>query len=108
VAFFAEAVKARSHAAADAISRLLTIKDEFAETLDSLGHRGSVVQLAGELIGYPVLDVPRARDLLGVSYQAANTAVAKLVELGILRQVSTGGYGRVFRCPKVFDVVAGA
>lgn len=108
VAFFAEAVKARSHAASDAISQLLSVKDELVERLNSLGHRGSVVQLAADLIGYPVLNVPQARDLLGVSYQAANAAVGKLVELGILRQVSIGSYGRVFRCPKVFDVIAKA
>jgi hypothetical protein len=43
-----------------------------------------------------------------VSYQSANTAVARLVELGILRQVSRGNYGRVFRCDQVFDVIATA
>ncbi len=108
VAFFAEAVKDRSDAASKAISSLLAIKEGFLDYLNSLGYRGSVLTLAGELIGYPVLDVPQARNLLGLSYQAANTAVGKLVDLGILRQVTAGGYGRVFRCQQVFDVIANA
>ncbi len=108
VRFFAEAVKARSNATSKSISDLLSIRDGFVDRLDGLGCRGSVVNLAGYLIGYPVLDVRRASDLLGVSYQAANTAVGRLVELGILRQVTAGDYGRVFRCPQVFEAVANA
>jgi Fic family protein len=108
VAFFAEAVKARSEAASDAISRLLTIRQEFTDELHRRGCRGSVVTLAGDLIGFPVLDVPQARDLLGVSYQAANAAVARLVDFGILREVTGGSYGRVFRCERVFQEIANA
>jgi cell filamentation protein, protein adenylyltransferase len=108
VAFFAQAVKARADAASEAISKLLAIRQEFTDDLRRAGCRGSVVTLAGDLIGFPVLDVPEARDLLGVSYQAANSAVGRLVEFGILRQVSRGGYGRVFRCERVFEVIANA
>ena len=108
VAFFAEAVSARAEAASAAISKLLAVRQSIIDQLHDAGMRGSVVTLAENLIGYPVLDVPQARDLLDVSYQSANTAVARLVELGILRQVSRGNYGRVFRCDRVFDVIATA
>lgn len=108
VSFFAEAVKARADAESAAISHLLRIREDFVSELHQNGCRGSVVRLAGDLIGYPVLDVPRARELLAISYQAANSAVAKLVEFGILRQVSHGGYGRVFRCQRVFDAIVNA
>ncbi|MGZ8178534.1 hypothetical protein ACXVUM_11445 [Williamsia sp. SKLECPSW1] len=36
-----------------------------------------------------------------MSYQAANTAIAKLVDLGILRQRSKGRYDRIFQCDSV-------
>ena len=42
-----------------------------------------------------------AAKLYGVSYQAANTAIAKLVNLGILRQRTTGKYDRIFQCDEV-------
>lgn len=108
VAFFAEAVNARAKAASAAISKLLAVRQATIDQVHDAGARGSVIMLAENLIGYPVLDVGQARDLLDVSYQSANTAVARLVELGILRQVSRGNYGRVFRCDRVFDVIATA
>lgn len=108
VAFFAQAVKDRAEAASETISQLLAINNEFVASLHASGCRGSVVTLAGDLIGFPVLDVGQARDLLNVSYQAANSAVAKLVHLGILTQISSGSYGRVFRCQRIFDAIAKA
>jgi cell filamentation protein, protein adenylyltransferase len=108
VAFFAEAVKARARAGSETISLLLSVKEELVNQVQSYGYRGSAVTLAGDLIGYPVLDVRQAQRMLGISYQAANSAVGKLEELGILREVSGGNYGRVFRCQRVFDVIARA
>lgn len=90
------------------MTRVSEVRDELVGELHKKGCRGSVVTLAGDLIGCPVLNVPQARDLLGVSYQAANSAVATMVMLGILRQVSGGRYGRLFRCQRVFDVIANA
>jgi hypothetical protein len=37
-----------------------------------------------------------ASDLYGVTYQAANTAIRRLVDLGILRQRTQGRYDRIF------------
>ena len=36
-----------------------------------------------------------------VSYQAANTAITKLVDKGILRQRTSGRYDRIFQCDGV-------
>jgi len=108
VAFFAKAVKARADVASETISRLLEIRQDFLGILQSQGCRGSIVNLAGDLIGYPILDVGGAQALTGVSYQSANSAVARLVELGILAEVTGRNYGRVFRCERVFNAIADA
>ena len=42
-----------------------------------------------------------AASLYNVSYQAANTAIAKLVDKGILRQRTAGRYDRIFQCDSV-------
>jgi Fic family protein len=108
VAFFAEAVRARADAASKTISSLLSTRQAFLDTLQHAGCRGSAVTLAGDLIGYPILNVSVAMTLTGVTYPAANSAVQRLVELGILTEITGRDYDRVFRCDKVFEVIADA
>lgn len=108
VAFFAEAVKARAETASETITRLLDVRQGFLDLLQSEGCRGSIVRLAGDLIGFPMLDVAGAKYLTGVTYQSANAAVARLVDLGILSEITNRPYGRIFRCNQVFQVIADA
>lgn len=52
-----------------------------------------------------MITVSLAASMYGVSYQAANTAIAKLVEKGILRQRTAGRYDRIFQCDSVLAVL---
>lgn len=105
IAFFAEAVKARADAASATIESLLKMRENFIGQLRRSGARGIAVDLAGDLIGYPILAVSDVVDLYGVSYPAANSAVERLVRLGLLHEITGGNYARIFRCDPVFDVI---
>jgi Fic family protein len=106
VAFFAQAVKAQADAASNTISKLLTIRQDFLDLMQAEGCRGSIVHLVGDLIGFPILDVNVAQKLTGVTYQSANNAVSRLVELGVLTEVTGRSYNRIFRCERVFQAIA--
>ncbi len=106
VRFFAEAVRDRSRAADETIGRLITFSDEVVETLRREKARGAVLDLAARLIGYPVVSVTDVQEELRVSYPTANQAVGRLVELGFLREVTGGNYGRVFVCDQVREELA--
>jgi hypothetical protein len=71
----------------------------------SAGSRGSAADLASQLIGYPILGVNAAARILGVTYQTANVAVARLVDLGLLEQIGPGNYDRTFVCPAAYDIL---
>ena len=60
-----------------------------------------------DMVGQPVISVPWARSHYGVSYQAANEAVAKLVEDGILQEMTGGTYDRVFASIRVLNIIEG-
>jgi len=105
VAFFAEGVAARASAASQAIQDLLGVREEMLNELKAAGLKGMVLDLAGNLIGFPVLDVNDAVHLHDVSYPTANSAVGRLVQHGILRQVSRGNYARIFACDRVYQVI---
>ena len=59
--------------------------------------------LVRALPGAPILTAQSAAGLLGRSFKAANDAIARLVEAGILRQVNVGRRNRAFEAPEVID-----
>lgn len=107
VAFFARAVEAQARAASATIKALLDVRELFLEHLRTAGAKGVVLELAGDLIGYPRISASRAAKVYGVSYPSANNAIARLVKLGILREVTGSTYGRIFACDRVYNIIAG-
>lgn len=81
------------------VDRLLALRESFQMTL--AGSKGVSLRIADDLIGYPMITASLAAKLYEVSYQAANTAISKLVERGILKQRTSGRYGRIFQCDAV-------
>lgn len=60
------------------VDNLLALREVCQRTLP--GSKGVSLRIADDLIGYPVITASLASRLHGVSYQAANTAIAKLVD----------------------------
>lgn len=105
ISFFAQAIR---HQADDALARtrrLLELRDQMVAKLRAAKVRGAALPIAESLIGYPFIDVNAAARVGKVSYQAANGAVARLTELGILREVTGNRYGRVFACRDVMRII---
>ena len=65
------------------------------------------ITIAEELIGYPMLTSTTAAKLYGVSYLAANTAIQKLVELGLLHERTGRRYARVYAARDVLRIIKG-
>ena len=105
VSFFCEALTAHAEDAVAGVDQLLALRNQLLEQIRAAHLRGVAVQLAGDLIGYPMLTVNAVKDLYGVSYQAANSAVGKMTELGILRQRTEGRYARIFSCDAVLSLL---
>jgi Fic family protein len=105
VIFFCRAVEYHAREAVARVDNLIELRNALLDSVRTARLRGVAVQLAGDLIGYPMITVGTAADLYGVSYQAANHAVARLVELNILRQRTKGRYARIFSCDAVLRLL---
>ncbi|MGQ0623374.1 MAG: hypothetical protein ACT4PP_01770 [Sporichthyaceae bacterium] len=81
------------------------LETDMVSELRSSGSRGSALQIAESLIGYPVIDVRTAQGLIGRSFEAANQAVKSLVEKGLLREITGRPQDRLFLCERVFDLI---
>jgi Fic family protein len=108
IEFFATAVATEARSGHDRIMRLLALRDEIGEAVRSALPRARLaVEIADDLIAYPILSISEAQRRYGRSNQANRNAVAALVELGVLEPYGTARYDRLYWSRRVFQVVEG-
>lgn len=93
-----------SRAVADAGAfeqRIRRMEDGWRERLGSIRAGSATDLLLRALPGAPLFTVPGAAMLIGRSYIAANDAIARLLEAGVVRQVSVGRRNRAFEARDV-------
>ena len=96
--FFLMAVLDVSQEAADTAHQILALREGHRQTVQhSKFGTVSSLELLDHLFQEPYLSVPRAAELLAVSYPTANTLVDALVGVGLLVEVTGQRRGRVFR-----------
>ncbi|MDI1231748.1 MAG: Fic/DOC family N-terminal domain-containing protein [Methylobacter sp.] len=88
VSFFATGVKEAAYESMRTTRELLAILDRWGNVVEELGRRSdsAVNRLPELLIANPVVTVNHVKEALGISFPAANAALAKLKEKGILAQ----------------------
>lgn len=101
--FFLEGIREQADEAFVRAKLLLETRAEYETRYAEAA--GSVRQLALALFEDPYLTVPEASDLLDVTYQTANTAVARLEEDDVLEEITGNQQNRVFRAAEVMDIV---
>jgi Fic family protein len=105
VRFFCAAIRDQAEDTVHRINELLRYQAEVRALLRSEKVRGVAVAIAEELIGQPVVTASWAARQHGVTFAAANNSIARLVKLGVLREATGRGYGRMFRSDNIFDVL---
>ncbi|WP_216893841.1 Fic family protein [Nocardia alni] len=81
--------------------RAAQLERGWRERLSTVRAGSTADLLLRRLIGAPILTVSTAATLLDRSYPAVNGAIERLVQAGILRQVTVGRRGRAFESPEV-------
>jgi Fic family protein len=106
LAFFLEALLAQAEGASKRTTALLALRDEFINAVKERGIRGVALDVAAGLIGYPVITATFASKTYGVTFPAANTAIRRLMDIGILRELTGKSYGRIFAAPRVLALIS--
>lgn len=101
--FFLEGISQQAQEAFSRASELLDLRDEYRERYQD--GPNSVSHLVTEIFQKPYLTVNEAEELLGMSYGAANDAVAKLEADGVLEEITGQSRNRVFRAREVFRII---
>ena len=107
IAFFCEALTEQAKEAIDRVHALLTWRSNTIDKLRAANHKGLILEIAEGLISEPTLNVNSVVASSGKTTAAANTAVNKLVEAGVLVEVTGAKYNRIFQAVEVIAILFG-
>src|SRR6266516_2079501 len=105
IKFFSTAVEAQAQDMVERIEQLLTVREELLRTAREHTIRGFAVDIIEDLIGYSSITPSTAAKRHNVQYKTANDAIKRLEKLGILREITGAGYGRIYVSPRVTEIV---
>ena len=103
IALFASACRRAAEDAGRFEEQLRALQDSWRERLRPVRRGSAADLLLGALPGAPLLTATTASDLIGRSFQATSQAIDRLVEAGVLRQVTVGRRNRAFEAPELIE-----
>jgi len=108
LAFFLTGVSEVSAQATETARRIIQLRERDRNLVtESLGRgAGNGHRVLEHLFERPILSVNEIRDLLGVTYQAANQLVDRLVEIGVLEEITGQTRNRRFRYAAYINLFA--
>ena len=106
IQFFSKAIEVRSNEIRMIANKLIEFRDQTKKKMMETGFRGvTAFHIIDHLISYPILDIQSAQKFTGKSFESTNAAVVKLVQAGVLWEISGQKRNRIFMCREVMDIV---
>jgi Fic family protein len=105
IEFFLRGVAEQSQDAVWRAGRLLELWREHRRRFEAARSSSLVLRLVDHLFESPVITIPRAARLLGVTQRSASLIVAKLQKNGILAESSGRERNRVFVAARILAVI---
>jgi Fic family protein len=105
--FFLEGVAAAAATEQATAQSLLAVRQDWQDRTRHMRADAAARRLLDVLLGAPVQTVASAREALGTSVQAANTGIAALLDLDIIREATGRRWGRSFQAHEILAVLDG-
>ena len=101
VAFFSKACRRAAEDALTFEARIVQLQTGWRERLGRIRSKSAADLLIDRLPGAPIVTAASAASLIGRSFQSTNEAIDRLVDAGILTQITLGRRNRAFEVPDV-------
>ena len=105
VAFFCEGIRAQAVSTMERVEKLLDYQAELRELVRTRNIRGVGARIAEDLIGNPMIQPTWAAKHYGVSYQAANNGMQRLLDEHVLEEMTGRRYDRMFASRRVLALL---
>lgn len=103
--FFLRGVAEQARDAIKRAKRLQDLQADWRQRLTQARASTLLLRLVDNLFDSPLLTIPLAQKMLGVTYHSAQLNVGKLVKSGILRQVGGASYSKMFLAEEVLRAI---
>jgi Fic family protein len=103
--FFLRGVEEQSVDAVERATRLLELRESFRRRLQSARASALPLRLVDALLERPAISTVGAQHLLGVTWRAAQLNVDKLVDAGILEEVTGQARNRVYLARQIVELL---
>ena len=103
ISLFASACNRAVEDASHFEDRVRSLQSSWRDRVGRIRRDSAVSLLIDALPAAPVLTTSTASELVGRSFQATSLAIDRLVEAGVLVQVSIGRRNRAFEAPELVD-----
>jgi len=105
IRFFLRGVSEQATDAIERSRRLLDLREHFRKQFHAARSSALLLKLIDELFNTPVVTIPRAMRMLGVTYHSAQGNIERLVEAGLLREVTGRKRDRVYMARQIVQAV---
>jgi Fic family protein len=106
--FFLMGVSVQSLDAVQRITQLRALYNKYAEQLRTERAAERLLETLDLLFDRPIVTVRQVEGVLGVPYRSASRYVEKLVQLGILREITGQARNRIFRADEILSAIEGS
>jgi Fic family protein len=106
--FFLMGVSIQSLDAIQRITKMRVLYGEYAEQLRTERATERLLETLDLLFERPIVTVRQVEGALGVPYRSASRYVEKLVQLGILKEITGQARNRIFRADEILLVLEGS
>jgi Fic family protein len=102
--FFLTGVAQVAREAEQTARKIVQLREDARRSAEHAGMSVNALRLLSHLFEQPLINVNAARDVLGISYVAANGLVKELCSAGILTETTGGSRNRIFRFDPYLDL----
>ncbi|MFH1738167.1 MAG: Fic family protein [bacterium] len=105
ISFFLRGISTQAADAVARSNRLLALREEFNRKCYAKQASGLLLKLVDCLLALPVITVSRASELLEVTPSTAKANIDKLIEAGILREITGHKRNRVYVAEQIIQTI---
>ena len=105
ISFFLHGIIEQSNDAIYRAKQLQELQNQWRERMIKARSSSLAVKLTDRLFEFPILTIPRAEEILGVTYRSAKQTIEKLVQSGILSQIGNTTYNKLYIAQDIFRII---
>jgi len=105
IRFFLRAVEEQSQAAINTATSLNALRDEYRKRFHAARASALLLRTVDEMFRSPAISMPLLAKELDVTYRSAQQIITKLIDAGMLKEVTGRARNRIYIAPRIVEII---